>query len=96
MRLFPFAATFALIALPAMAQPMNPRPDGVNAAAATGLPADPNYNSNVGVTNDTMHEALADTSNGRVFDKTGQRNTEAQTMRSQQRHAMGESDPEHG
>lgn len=96
MRLIPLAAMCVLIALPACEQSMDGPVDGTNAAAATGLPADPDYDSNVGVTNGTAYEALNDTSNGRVFDKTGQRNTEAQTMRSQQRHAMGEDDPDHG
>jgi len=92
MRFSLLAPTFVLVALCGCAQPTYRTAN--NAAAALGLPADPDYNSNIGVTNDTMYEALADTSNGRVFDKTGQRNAGAQTMRSQQRHAMGESDPE--
>ena len=85
MRWMSLAATLSLIALPALAQP----------APRTAVP-DPNYNSNVGQTLNTVPEMQNDASNGRVIDKTSHRNINEQTIRSQQRHALGEADPDHG
>lgn len=89
MKIVALTASLAFIALPAFAQPAANDP----AAAATGLPADANYNSNDGVTFDTPAEVENDAVNGRIVDFCGQRNTNTGTMLSEQRHAMGDFMP---
>jgi hypothetical protein len=91
MKIIPFAAIVTLIALPAFSEPAPWY--GTEAAAATGIPADPNCNSNAGVTHGTEQEALSDLSNGRTVDRNGEPNTTAHQILSQQEHAMGQFTP---
>ncbi|HZQ40512.1 MAG TPA: hypothetical protein VFA87_06955, partial [Rhizomicrobium sp.] len=84
------AATFSL---PALAQSETSPETRAAIVAATGIPADPNYNPYVGATLGTVQEAQNDTSNGRAVDLYGQRNTNLGMIMSQQRHELGETDP---